>query len=94
MPKTEKRTITIKHKYGIHARPAAKIVALANSFVSDIEILKAGEPPANAKNILDVMMLAAAPGASLELRIRGEDAAEAMAQLALLMESDFDSGEI
>ncbi|MDR0363326.1 MAG: HPr family phosphocarrier protein [Planctomycetota bacterium] len=90
----EKRTVTIKHRFGIHARPAAKIVALCNSFASDIEIVKEGEEPANGKNILDVMMLAAAPGVDLELRARGEDAETAMRQLAELMESDFDSNEV
>ena len=93
MPQDECRTVTIKHKYGIHARPAAKIVALSNTFASDIEIVKAGEPPANAKNILDIMMLAAAPGVSLELRARGADAKEAMDKLAALLESDFDAQE-
>ncbi len=90
----EKRIVTIKHKYGIHARPAAKIVALSNTFSSDIEVVKEGEPPANAKNILDVMILTAAPGCSRELRIRGEDASEARVKLAVLMESDFDTREI
>lgn len=94
MGKTEKRTVTIKHKFGIHARPAAKIVALSNTFDSEIEVIKAGEPPANAKNILDVMMLAAAPGVKLELRVRGHDAHEAVERLAALMESDFDTHEV
>ena len=90
----EKRIVTIKHKYGIHARPAAKIVALSNTFKSEIEVIKDGEPPANAKNILDIMMLAAANGVSLELRIRGDDAPEAMEKLAALLESDFDNREV
>ena len=94
MSKSERKTVTIKHKYGIHARPAAKIVALANSFSSDIEVVKAGEPPANAKNILDIMMLAAAPGVSLELRVKGDDAAEAVEELAELLESDFETSEV
>lgn len=94
MGKTEKRIVTINHKFGIHARPAAKIVALSSTFDSDIEVIKAGEPPANAKNILDIMMLAAAPGVKLELRICGSDAKEAMNQLAALMESDFDTQEV
>ncbi len=89
-----KRDVTIKHKYGIHARPAAKIVSLCNTFLSDIEIVKEGEPPANGKNILDIMMLAAASGVRLELRADGSDENEAMAQLAKLMESDFDTNEI
>ncbi len=89
-----KRDVTIKHKYGIHARPAAKIVSLCNTFLSDIEIVKEGEPPANGKNILDIMMLAAASGVRLELRADGSDENEAMTQLVKLMESDFDTNEI
>ncbi|MDR3210858.1 MAG: HPr family phosphocarrier protein [Planctomycetota bacterium] len=94
MSKIEKRTVTVRHKYGIHARPAAKIVALSNTFNSDIEVVKDGEPPANAKNILDVMMLAASPGVNLELRIKGDDAIEAMEKLATLMESDFGNHDV
>ncbi|MCC8180968.1 MAG: HPr family phosphocarrier protein [Planctomycetes bacterium] len=89
-----KRTVVINHKFGIHARPAAKIVALCNSFSSDIEIIKEGEPPANGKNILDIMMLAAANGARLELRASGPDSEEAIDMLSDLMESDFDTDEV
>lgn len=94
MSKTEKRTVVIKHKFGIHARPAAKIVALCNTFSSDIEILKEGEQPANGKNILDIMMLGAASGAELELTIRGDDAETAADRLSALLESDFHTDEI
>lgn len=89
-----KKVVTVRHKYGIHARPAARIVSLCNGFVSDIEIVKEGESPANAKNILDIMMLAAACGSDLELRASGVDEGEAIAQLGQLMESDFDTNEI
>ncbi len=88
------RTITVKHKFGIHARPAAKIVSMCTGFASDVEIVKAGEAPANAKNILDIMMLAAACGEDLELRVDGSDEEDAMSRLALLMESDFETDEI
>lgn len=91
---TLSRSVSIKHKFGIHARPAAKIVSLCNTFQSDIEIIKEGEPPANGKNILDIMMLAAAPGMKLELRARGPDADDAIDKLAALMESDFDTNEV
>lgn len=94
MAQTMKKTITIKHKFGIHARPAAKIVSLCNTFASDIEIIKEGEPAANGKNILDIMMLAAASGVQLELRAAGPDADQAIAQLAVMMESDFDTNEV
>ncbi len=89
-----KRVITVKHKFGIHARPAAKIVSLCTGFESDIHIIKDGEPPASGKNILDIMMLAAASGTDLELRADGPDAEDAITQLAEMMESDFDTNEI
>ncbi len=89
-----KQTVTIKHKYGIHARPAAKIVSLCQGFAADIRIIKQGEPPANGKNILDIMMLAAASGETLELRAEGSDEAAAMEQLAAMMESDFETNEM
>jgi len=94
MGQTVNRVVTIKHKFGIHARPAAKIVSLCNSFASDIEIIKNGEPPANGKNILDIMMLAAASGVQLEIRATGNDSETAIAQLAEMMESDFETNEI
>ena len=94
MGQTAKKLVIIKHKFGIHARPAAKIVSLCNTFASDIEIIKNGEPPANGKNILDIMMLAAASGVELEIRASGEDADKAIEQLGVMMESDFDTNEI
>ena len=94
MVKTIKKTVVIKHKFGIHARPAAKIVSLCNNFASDIEIVKDGEEPANGKNILDIMMLAAASGSSLEIRASGPDAEKAIIELGEMMESDFDTNEV
>ncbi|MCL2001400.1 MAG: HPr family phosphocarrier protein [Planctomycetes bacterium] len=93
MRQTIHKTVIVRHKFGIHARPAAKIVSLCNAFTSDIEIVKDGEPPANGKNILDIMMLAAATGVELLIRATGIDAEQAIAQLGEMLESDFDSDE-
>jgi phosphocarrier protein len=92
MGDTLKRSVTVKHRFGIHARPAAKIVSLSNTFTSDIRIIKEGEPPANAKNILDIMMLAAGSGARLEIRASGPDAQTAINRLGEMLESDFEIG--
>ncbi len=89
-----RKVVTVRHKYGIHARPAAKIVSLCNTFQSDIEIIKDDEPPANGKNILDIMMLAAASGTELEIRAKGPDESQAVTELAVLMEGDFETNEI
>lgn len=87
---TLRRTVRVQHKFGIHARPAAKIVSLCGGFACDVQIVKKGEPEANGKNILDIMMLAAAKGDELEIRAKGADAETALDQLATMIESDFD----
>ena len=44
----------------------------------------------NAKSIMGVLLLAAAPGATLLLRADGDDEAEALAAAAALFERRFD----
>lgn len=89
-----KKNVTVRHSYGIHARPAARIVQLCMTFQSDIKIVKEGETPADAKNILDIMMLAAAVETPLEVRAEGPDEVEAATKLAELLESDFGTDEM
>ncbi len=53
--------VTICNKLGLHARAAAKFVATASEFESEIEIEKDGRK-VNGKSIMGVMMLAASKG--------------------------------
>ena len=53
--------IEIINKLGLHARAAAKLVKIASSFSSSIEIEKEDQR-VNAKSIMSVMMLAASRG--------------------------------
>ena len=62
----------IINNLGLHARAAAKFVALASGFESDIKVSK-DEQTVNAKSIMGVIMLAAAKGTSLLLTIDGKD---------------------
>jgi phosphocarrier protein HPr len=73
---------------GLHARPAARIVRLANNFASDIELVKDGVG-VNGKSIMGVMMLAAEHGSSITIRANGPDAEQAAAALAELVASGF-----
>jgi phosphocarrier protein len=83
------REATIVNQEGLHARPAARIVRLASSFNSEIEICKDGVG-VNGKSIMGVMMLAAECGSSITIRAEGEDAVEAVEALAALVESGFE----
>ena len=82
------RPATIVNQEGLHARPAARIVRLASSFTSEIEILKDGVG-VNGKSIMGVMMLAAECGSEIMIRADGPDAEQAVEALAELVASGF-----
>ena len=82
------REATIVNQEGLHARPAARIVRLASSFASEIELAKDGVD-VNGKSIMGVMMLAAECGASIVLRAEGEDAEQAIDAIATLIANKF-----
>lgn len=62
------RKITICNKLGLHARASAKLAKLANSFQSNIYI-KTNNKSANAKNIMELMMLAASIGTEVTISV-------------------------
>jgi phosphocarrier protein HPr len=82
------REATIVNRDGLHARPAARIVRLASSFSSEVELAKDGVG-VNGKSIMGVMMLAAECGSSITIRADGPDAAAAVEALAQLVASGF-----
>ena len=73
---------------GLHARPAAQFVRLANTFGADIQLRKDGAS-INGKSIMGVMMLAAEQGSAISIRAIGDDAEAAVAALAALVEGGF-----
>lgn len=87
-----RRELEIINKLGLHARAAAKLVKLAGSYQSAIDIEKDGKR-VNAKSIMGVMMLAASCGSTVTLYVDGEDEADAMAALEQLINNRFDEDE-
>lgn len=57
---------------GLHARPASRLVRIANSFSSTIQI-KCGEKIANGRSILGVLLLAASLGTTVQVEASGAD---------------------
>jgi phosphocarrier protein HPr len=82
------REATIVNLEGLHARPAARIVRLANGFAAEIQLAKDGLE-VNGKSIMGVMMLAAEFGSSIVIRADGPDAEQAVQALAELVASGF-----
>ena len=86
--KNLERKFVIKNKLGLHARPAALLVQTANRFKSEVEIQK-GRQKVNGKSIMGIMTLAAGVGTPITVRTLGDDASEAMEQIAKLIMDNF-----
>lgn len=83
------RELHVSNRLGLHARAAAKLVQLLSGFQSQVTLVGRGRE-VNAKSIMGVLLLAAAPGTTLVMRAQGEDEAEAVAAAAALFERRFD----
>ncbi len=79
----------VSNKLGIHARPAALFVKVANQFDADVFVEKDGER-INGKSIMGLMMLAAGPGSILIVEASGGDAEAALDKLGELVARNFD----
>ena len=79
---------TIPNKYGLHARPAAEFVKLANRFASDIRVRKE-DVEVSGKSIMGVMMLAAECGSTITVTAAGDDAEAAIEAIRALVAGGF-----
>lgn len=89
MSETLTTTVTVNNKYGIHNRPSVLVAKKAATFDADIR-LRAGNKEADARSVMQIMILAAVCGTQLEVTATGPDAARAIEDMAALLESDFD----
>jgi len=84
---TEKKKIQILNEEGLHARPAALFVQIANKYDSNITVIK-DDVEVNGKSIMGVLMLEAGKDSIIEIIAEGEDALEAIEELEGLITSD------
>ena len=82
-------TLQITNVLGLHARAAAKVVSVASRYRARIHIDKE-ERLIDAKSIMALLMLGAACGTSLTVRVEGDDEQHAMEELTDLFERKFD----
>ncbi len=73
--------ILIPNPTGLHARPAATLVALAKKFDSEVT-LRRGDDTANAKSIMSIMSLSAERGDKVFVSAHGPDAEQAVSEVA------------
>jgi phosphocarrier protein HPr len=87
-PVTVRRVATICNQRGLHARASARFVKMAAQFDAEVRVRKNGTE-VSGRSIMGLMMLAAAPGAVVELTASGPQAREAVNALADLIECKF-----
>ena len=82
------QTFEIKNKMGIHARPAAKLVNVANAFKSKISLARDGQS-VSSKSVLSILTLACPRGSLVTVKAEGKDAEDAVAAVGKLIEDKF-----
>ncbi len=89
------RRIIIPNRLGLHARAAAKLVRLANTFESSVQLVRCDSPEktVDAKSILGILMLAATQHTEVELIVAGSDETEAITALCELIKNNFGEPE-
>ncbi|WP_312369470.1 HPr family phosphocarrier protein [Stenotrophomonas sp.] len=83
------KELIVSNRLGLHARATAKLVQVLSGFRATATLVAKGRE-VNAKSIMGVMLLAAAQGTPVTVRVDGEDEAAALEAVAALFERRFD----
>jgi phosphotransferase system HPr (HPr) family protein len=83
--------VVVKHKVGLHARPASLFVQAAKKFVSHLTVrnLTTDGEAVDAKSIISVLTLGVLQNHEILIQADGADAEEAVGRLRTLVESNF-----
>ena len=79
--------VVVNNIHGLHARPAAIFVQIANKFDSAVKIERNGEV-VDGKSIIAVLSLGIAKGTKVRLILEGNDAEEAASELRKFLEGE------
>jgi phosphocarrier protein len=84
-------SVEIVNERGLHARASAKFVKLATTFDAEIKVTR-DDQTVDARSIMGLMMLAAGPGARIDISATGAQAQAAVAALVELVANRFEEG--
>ncbi len=82
-----KKELIVKNKQGLHARPAAIFVQIANKFDARITVRRNAEE-VNGKSIMGILMLGAEKGSLIIIEADGADAQKALEELEKIISSE------
>ena len=92
-PRTLRRVVTIVNKRGLHARAAHKFVKCAERFEAEIVVVKQ-DMKVSGSSIMGLLLLAAATGSEIELRVSGPEAKAALEAICALIADRFDEDDL
>ena len=78
----------VKNRLGLHLRAASALAQTVAKFTSEVKIGR-GKNLINAKSVTGLMMIGAAQGSKLKLRVEGSDAREALKAVQTLFDDRF-----
>ena len=86
--------VTVENRLGLHARAAAQLVKLSNSFKSRITLTREDNSAvADAKSILSILTISASVGTDLIIEADGEDEEQAVRDIKDLFTRKFGEGQ-
>lgn len=85
-----KKELIVKNKQGLHARPAAIFVQVANKFDARITV-RHDDEEVNGKSIMGILMLGAEKGSLIIIEADGSDANQALEELEKIITSEEES---
>ncbi|MEP3232026.1 MAG: HPr family phosphocarrier protein [Hyphomicrobiales bacterium] len=86
------KTLTICNIRGLHARASAKFVKCVENHDANVTVSRDGSS-VGGTSIMGLMMLAAAPGCTIDVTATGADAESVMQALSDLVADKFGEGE-
>jgi phosphocarrier protein len=82
-----KKELIVKNKQGLHARPAAVFVQIANKFDARITV-RHDDEEVNGKSIMGILMLGAEKDSLIIVEAEGTDAEAALVELEKLISNE------
>jgi phosphoenolpyruvate-protein phosphotransferase/dihydroxyacetone kinase phosphotransfer subunit len=88
--------LRVLNRLGLHARPAARLVATVRGFDADVRVSKTGTTtaPVSARSLTNIVALGVRAGDTVAVSVWGAQADEAIEALRALAEAGFGDGDI
>jgi phosphocarrier protein len=77
-------TVVLSNRYGLHMRPAKRVMEVAHAFPCEIDLVANGQE-VDAKSILGIIGLGAECGDEVVIRARGDQAEAAAEEVGKLL---------